>query len=88
MKDMLLAALYRLARMIASDVLAEVVRLVNQAERDFPREGAGADKKKWLTDTLRTERAWAKSYLKTLPPVVSSAVLDVIVAWVKAGGGQ
>lgn len=82
MQQILLTALYAIARQIAGSMLPRLVTLIVDAQQQFG-EGTGAEKKKWLVDRIHKEALFGRSLLINLAPVALSAVLDVIVAWVK-----
>jgi hypothetical protein len=82
--DMILVSLYTLAKqLVSSMLLPRLIRLVKDAESMLAGNSTGAEKKAWLMDRLKEEKGWAKSSLSSLPTVVQSAVVDVLVAWVK-----
>ena len=82
MQQILLSALYAIARQIAGSMLPRLVTLIVDAQQQFGN-GTGAAKKAWLIARIHKEALFGRSLLINLAPVALSAVLDVIVAWVK-----
>lgn len=81
-KEKLITALFFLARQIVSTAVDRIAALVADAEREL-HDKPGTEKKAWLMARLKTERDWFVSGLNRLPSTVSSAVVDVVIAWVK-----
>lgn len=82
MQQILLSALYAIARQIAGSMLPRLVTLILDAQQQFGK-GTGTEKKAWLIERIHKEALFGRSLLINLAPVALSAVLDVIVAWVK-----
>jgi hypothetical protein len=87
MKEIILSALYLAARQLAGALLPRIIQLISDAQAQFG-SGTGADKKAWVMDRIKLEVGFFGSTLWSLAPVVMSAVVDVIVAWVKTRSGQ
>jgi hypothetical protein len=90
MKEFILKALFLAAKQLAGVLLPRIVQLIQEAQEQF---GSGsweqrAEKKRYLMERLQEERAFFGSALWALAPVWLSAVLDVIVAWVKTRQAQ
>lgn len=87
MQQILLSALFAIGRQIAGSMLPRLVTLIIDAQGQFGK-GTGAEKKAWLIQRIHAEALFGRSLLIQLAPVVLSAVVDVIVAWVKTSQMQ
>jgi hypothetical protein len=81
-KEKLVTALLFLGRQIVGTAVERITVLVADAEREL-YDKPGTEKKAWLMAKLKQERDWFVSGLNRLPSTVSSAVVDVVIAWVK-----
>ena len=82
MNALLLKILFSVARQLVGAFLGKLVMLIIDAEGVLV-DNPGASKKEWVMTRLKEEAAWGKSYLASLPNVVVSALVDVVVASVK-----
>lgn len=80
--NMLVSIMFWIARMIAGAMLPRLIQLIFTAQSMFG-DGAGPEKKQWVVTQLYSDTKFIGSMLITLPKVVVSALVDVIVAWTK-----